>query len=430
MVLNLIALIIILLSLSLPLKHAFGIALFTSFLFIVPNGQAINSYCILIVFGRLLISRFSLKKSTITVDRFCYLILAYLVFGLVSAIVFQGKDASEYLRRAFMTIVTIISLVSIYKNINDYDLFIKYNILGLLLIALHLYTQVFIPINPFAEATFTSQGRIEPSGMSGQYVSPNLWGFYIIALFGSISSYLILFKKRILSVDRAKSRRYVHLFIALIILVAPLIGLLASRSVFIIFLIVVLICSLNMTFYKTFIISLVLGLLIGIFNVTLKDQLLNYANTLPESNVMKPLIVRVSDVDQESQAAKLDSRSYLAEMGFRIFLDHPLFGVGLGNEKRSFALPQYYGSQKVSHNTYISLPLELGLFGILFLLAVILLWIKYIHLPFIWCILAMLGLYAAVHGIMLLTLPWLIMSFFNLLLRHSHLKHADFKLLQ
>lgn len=412
-----------------PLKHAFGIAFFTSFLFIVPDGHAINSYCLLIVFGRLLVRKYS-SQSTIKFDKISFLFLALLAIGLLSALVFRGKDSPEYLKRTFITIVTVISFVNIYKNNNDFDLFIKYNLLGVFLIALHIYTQVVIPINPFAEAHVTIQGRFEPSGMSGQYINPNLWMFYLLSAFATISSYLILFKRRISLEDRVKSRHYVYLFVFLIFVVGPLVGLLASRSALVVFILVVLICTFKLNFYKSFVLSLTFGLLYLIFNLGLRDQLLVYAETLPESNLMKPLAKRYIDTLQEGEGMEVESRGSLLEIGVRIFRDHPLFGVGFGNEKATFALPQYYGSPKVAHNTAISIMLELGLVGIIFVVALIRPWFKYIELPFIWCVLVVLVSYSMVHGLMLLTQPWLMLCFFHQLLRYCHLKHVNFELLR
>ena len=92
----------------------------------------------------------------------------------------------------------------------------------------------------------------------------------------------MLFKRRTLSVHSVKSRRYLYVFITLVLLVSPLIGLLASRAVFVIFIAVVLISSFNIALNKTIALSLVLGVLISIFNLTIKEGALNYSKTLPE----------------------------------------------------------------------------------------------------------------------------------------------------
>jgi O-antigen ligase len=63
-------------------------------------------------------------------------------------------------------------------------------------------------------------------------------------------------------------------------------------------------------------------------------------------------------------------RYYLAQAGWRIFLTHPLFGIGIGNyfyENRNYA-PVSPGR---AHNTYLEIMAELGIIGILLFFGII-----------------------------------------------------------
>ncbi|MCX5699823.1 MAG: O-antigen ligase family protein [Candidatus Omnitrophica bacterium] len=63
-------------------------------------------------------------------------------------------------------------------------------------------------------------------------------------------------------------------------------------------------------------------------------------------------------------------RYYLAQAGWRIFLSHPLFGIGVGNyyyENRNYA-PVSPGR---AHNMYLEMMAELGIIGIILFLGII-----------------------------------------------------------
>lgn len=415
---SLISTLIIGFSIFLPLRYAFGISLAASFLFIVLNGTAIDSICYLVILGRLLISKTVNKNSTIDFDKFTYLFLFYLFVGILSTLVFQGQDASEYLRRIFITIVIILSFINIYKSKEDYDLFIKLCVIGLCLMLVHLYTQIILPINPFAEASVTIQGRVEPSGLSGQMVSPNTWSYSIVWLYGMIGSYWILYRNRYFYVSKTGRRKKILLTILLTIFIFPILGLLGSRSAFIVFVGVILILLLKLNFVKTIFFVLIIGILNSMLSIAPESKFNEYVETVSEDNPLKPLLVRFAYVEVDQKDSYKDSRRYLAEMGLQIYFDHPIFGVGLGNEKNMFRDPKYFGSAKVAHNTYLALMIELGFFGILFIIVLVIIWIKYLHLSFAWCITMMIGLYAAMHGIMLSSLPWVIMSFFYQMIKN------------
>jgi O-antigen ligase len=70
----------------------------------------------------------------------------------------------------------------------------------------------------------------------------------------------------------------------------------------------------------------------------------------------------IAEADREGSAAQ---RAEVLKVGWRIFCDHPLFGVGLGAYPRANAMYAPYLGRKDAHNTYLSLAAEVGLPGML-----------------------------------------------------------------
>jgi probable O-glycosylation ligase (exosortase A-associated) len=88
-------------------------------------------------------------------------------------------------------------------------------------------------------------------------------------------------------------------------------------------------------------------------------------------------IATVTDPMSEQSAA---SRIYLIKIGFNMWRDHPVFGVGFGRTNQQLLMPQYYGqvvdssryAAKVLHNTYIQMLADCGALGITVYMAILL----------------------------------------------------------
>lgn len=91
--------------------------------------------------------------------------------------------------------------------------------------------------------------------------------------------------------------------------------------------------------------------------------------------------------DSEDAISSDKNRTNILSQSFDIFFINPLFGVGLNNNYIYRQNPKYLSSKEAnnsaklvreagSHNFYIDLLIEVGLFGIVFFLIVLLSWIK------------------------------------------------------
>ncbi|MFC3816429.1 O-antigen ligase family protein [Lysobacter sp. GCM10012299] len=106
-------------------------------------------------------------------------------------------------------------------------------------------------------------------------------------------------------------------------------------------------------------VSVIVGVAVGLFALVAV-----IANILPEET-----IARLSSIEGEVQGGTLNQRSSLWQVGINSFLNHPFFGVGSGSFPR--ISERDYGIAFVAHNTFISVLAELGVIGLLLLLAAV-----------------------------------------------------------
>jgi O-antigen ligase len=98
-----------------------------------------------------------------------------------------------------------------------------------------------------------------------------------------------------------------------------------------------------------------------------------FTNTMPQNLRERFSKTQVTANARGTGDGDIDSttrRYYLAQAGWRIFLNHPVFGIGIGNyyyENRFYA-PVHPGR---AHNMYLEIMAELGLIGILLFLGII-----------------------------------------------------------
>lgn len=70
----------------------------------------------------------------------------------------------------------------------------------------------------------------------------------------------------------------------------------------------------------------------------------------------------IADADEEGSAAE---RFEIQKVGWRIFVDHPVFGIGLGAYPLANAMYAPQIGRKDTHNTYLNLAAEVGLPGVI-----------------------------------------------------------------
>ncbi len=102
-------------------------------------------------------------------------------------------------------------------------------------------------------------------------------------------------------------------------------------------------------------------------------MLVIFINTMPQNlreRFDKTQVIANARGTGDGDIDSTTRRYYLAQAGWRIFLSHPLFGIGVGNyyyENRNYA-PVSAGR---AHNMYLEMMAELGIIGILLFLGII-----------------------------------------------------------
>ena len=406
--------ILFLLVIFLKPEDGFGISLISYCLFIVPNGRDVSTFFFLFLLFKVLLFRFIVKKEIKFKSDATISILGFLlIYAILSSFFAPGINVSEYIRRHFMSIVILTLFLNIYNTIDKLEIFVKYVFFASAFLLLHIYTQTIVPINPFATPEFTAvEGRLLPHGMADQYVNSNLMGSILVFSFSFVCSYLVFFKKE-------NSRFSFSLQLMLYFLsILPALGLLGSRSGFIILILSFVVIVFRLNFLKTLLVAplvvLILSFFIGFVSLNFDNR--DYQET--NSNVFAALVFRFSNTSEDLNNENI-SRLSLAEAGIKIFLDNILFGVGVGNEASVMKEEKYAGTDKVSHNTFVSLLSEMGLFGLFVIIWIGLLWFNDINNPIFLNILFFLGAYALVHNILLMSYAWLIILSYRVILRNS-----------
>jgi O-antigen ligase len=75
---------------------------------------------------------------------------------------------------------------------------------------------------------------------------------------------------------------------------------------------------------------------------------------------------RVLSIQTEFQGGDFSNRKYIWEAGVRVFLEHPVFGIGAGAFAASVA--SVFGEPILAHNTFLSVLVEQGIIGFSFFL--------------------------------------------------------------
>ncbi len=396
--------------LILPLKHAFGINLAASFLFIAPNSIDVTTFLFIALFLRLLIIKLT-TQQTFNYDSIITLFVFLLFFSIISYAMFQGEAGAQYLRRFFMTILILFLFLNVYSTLDDIKLLVKYIFVGTILLSLHIYSQTLVAINPFAETIFMEkEGRFLPRGLANQSINPNNMGSLLVWGGGLVVGFYNLFYyKYVKPLKRNEKLKLTIWGVLFFINISFLIGILGSRANFLVLILVGLISLLRLNISKKFARIILVSVVIYFTAIPIISNSLSQMDRLPPSNVFAPLVNRLITSESEFEDDNSYSRTNLASSGFDIFLSNPIFGVGIGNEPA--AMEKITGLRLVSHNTYVSLLSELGLIGLVFLVAIIGVWLPYVKDDFTINILLMIGAYATFHNITLVTIPWLIMSF-------------------
>ena len=100
--------------------------------------------------------------------------------------------------------------------------------------------------------------------------------------------------------------------------------------------------------------------------------------------------------------------------GFQIFLENPIVGVGVGHE--AYEIQRKIGFFNVSHNTYVNLLSELGLFGLFALVYFFSIWRSYLSSRIFIIFFLVIIVYGLSHEIKAMTFAWISMYLFWLMM--------------
>jgi len=248
--------------------------------------------------------------------------------------------------------------------------------------------------------------------MANQYINSNILGALLVWGTGSILAYYRLFRHKYKR--KINKEHFLNSTLWGVILIGNafvLVGMLGSRASFVILLAVTIITLFRLDFKGLIARVLVLSFPAFLLFTSILVNPGSLTESFSANTPFAPLVNRLSSIEEDQAKDNKFSRNNLALNGIKIFLDHPILGAGIGNEATK--MQEYAYTRKVSHNTIVSLLSELGVAGIIFIVGLIIIWIPYIKDGFALSLLLMIGLYAMLHNITLLSFPWLLLSFYK-----------------
>ena len=181
-----------------------------------------------------------------------------------------------------------------------------------------------------------------------------------------------------LSIINLKKKNEIFFFLILIfILSETLIFLSGDRTAFFFInlsAIIVILCSKNLLKLRliTLFSSILLIIVISVINPNAKERV--FDQTVKQMNLTK------GDIQEVHIFSLQHTHHYITS--YKMFLDNKFFGVGVKNF-RNFCNDEKYKVSKFScsthpHNSYIQILAETGIFGFLFLISALFIFIKYI----------------------------------------------------
>jgi O-antigen ligase len=178
-------------------------------------------------------------------------------------------------------------------------------------------------------------------------------------------------------INLKKKNKIFFLLILIFILSETLIFLSGDRTAFFFInlsAIIVILCSKNLLKLRliTLSSSILLIIIISVINPNAKERV--FDQTIQQMNLTK------GDIQEAHIFSLQHTHHYITS--YKMFLDNKFFGVGIKNF-RNFCNDEKYKVSKFScsthpHNSYIQILAETGMFGFIFLISALFLFIKYI----------------------------------------------------
>lgn len=401
---------LLLASLLLPSIQAFGVLLIASLLGVTPNGVDVAGYLMIILFFKEIVFK-ELSKGYLLINALTKLFLTLFAISLVSFLIFRGTFAQETILAYARITFPLFLIFRLCNNQEKLAKLIPFIWWGEGLVLLHIYLQ-YLGLHPLADLVKTKWGRLVPNDLANHYINSNTYGAYISWLIAFLVAYYRVYQRDYIAAHNRFWRSYGLL--GLFFLAVPVLGLLGTRANLILLILTYSVVFLNLNLTR---IALVSPLIIGFFFfIDFESYILN--NDIP-------LIGEVGNdrldlLFYESNLQDNRSRLSLLKAGFQLFLENPLFGVGLGNEVDG--IERISGQDMVSHNSYVNLLSELGLLGVLINISLILIWRKHYNSRIFLVLLIALLAYGFFHEIKNLSITWIMMALFWLMMELQHLE--------
>lgn len=407
-------------ALLLPVRHAFGVLLVGSFLIITPGNYDISSYCFLILFARTVLIKGALLDKKINWNKLLQFFTLLVLFSILSFILFRGIFGLEILISYARIFIAITCFFYIFRSPEDLKILVPYIIVAVGMVMIHIASQ-FLGMNPFATPWLTKEGRLVPRDFTNNHVNSNTYSAHLVWPIGVILVYFKLFNPS----KYLKGKVLANLLLVSLFFISFIVlGFLGSRSNIIILLLVFFVAFFKINLAKSILFSIPLLIAFLFF--------LNFENLLLESNI--PLVgettnLRLKQMLIESEEENKTSRIFLSKAGMQLFLQNPIFGIGLGNEAKGIKYIMD-GGNHVSHNTYINLLSELGLVGLGLILFFLGIWRKFMTSSIFIAFSVLILFYGLVHDIKVMSTAWITICIFFRMMEFQHNSSMEKRQLQ
>jgi len=364
--------------------------------FFTQNYSNILSYLISIVPAALIAGPF-VADLLVT---FCAIIFSYLIYRdklfffykiwivkilfffwlyLIFKSLILNEELHSILRSLFYIRYILFSLLVCYVynlNKNFSKVFFKILTVTLLVLAIHAYFIHFfgfdllkINFENFSlkqnfSIIFTEWDVPVDYRISGLFYSESIMGSYVEKILPIYLGLIYLLKK---------SKKY-FILTTIFFLLIFISGERASIALSILFLVTFFLCSKSNLKEKIFMFSVLFLVIIFVYtNPNLKHRIIdNTIFNVTEKKVSNELSVHEKKNNINLNLFSIGHQGHFTS-AYKIFLDNPIFGVGIKNFRYECQKPQYkdiYSCTTHPHNTYMQLLAETGIIGFLFIFTI------------------------------------------------------------
>ena len=330
------------------------------FFTIYPIGILIGNFAInlfILIIGSLLFLKLIIKKGNLDIDKKIFFLLIFLFISLCINLIFSNNIYLSYQRvvKFVFVIFFILSFNYLARNyLKNLDNIFKIWSIIFLIVIFDLFIEFFFGSNLLGQNALTNKGNIFPGRLGSFTGEESVIGGFFLAFCLIFLSYI--YKK--------KQDIKLNLFIAFILIIISF--LIGERA----------------NFIKTF-----FAIIIYIFLVYRVDLKIKFFSFIFIIFLIYPIFLSLNDaykyrfkdikiiLSENGLQNYLDNSNYGAHRNVakEIFLDNPIFGVGIKNFRVESANKKYdnlehkYNDRRVSnhpHELYYEFLSETGIFGL------------------------------------------------------------------